>query len=150
MTVSHALAGISCVVDCPVMAEGRALGVIRFLVANSPSDAQQALMEAAAGQVGLTLLNAELAEQSLRQVAALQALSEVARLGVRAGMQPTLDALVTRMRELTDADVAVVYLTRPEEGVFEAVAESLTELAQKADLFRVRSAPRTLGAGIIG
>src|SRR5688500_20307066 len=100
MPVSHALAGISCVVDCPVMAEGRALGIIRFLVANKPSDAQQALMEAAAGQVGLTLRNAELAEQSRRQVAALQAWTEVARRGVRARAQPTLEARASRTREV--------------------------------------------------
>jgi GAF domain-containing protein len=150
MTVSHALAGISCVVDCPVMAEGRALGLIRFLVATSPTDSQQALMEAAAGQVGLTLLNAELADQSRRQLAALQALSEVARLAVSAGAQPTLEALVTRMRELTDADMAVVYLFHPGEDTYEAAAESLTELAREKDLFRVLSSPRTLGAGLVG
>jgi len=150
MAIAHGLAGITHVVSCPVVAEGRALGLIRFLIMGPPSDEQQALMEASAAQIGLTLANAELVEQTRRQLAAIQAMEEVARLAVGADIQGTLDALVARVQELTEADAAVVYLIDPDGEHFSGVAESLTPPAQAADLFRVGQPPRKIGYGLVG
>jgi GAF domain-containing protein len=150
MAIAHGLAGITHVVSCPVLSEGRALGLIRFLVNGSPTDEQQALMEAAAAQIGLTLANAELVEQTRRQLAAIQAMEEVARVAVGSDIQRTLDALVQRVRELTEADAAVVYLIEPDGRNFAGVAESLTTAAQEADLYRVGQASRKIGFGLVG
>lgn len=150
MAVAHGLVGITTVVSCPVRTEGRALGLIRFLVTDRPTDAQQALMEAAANQIGLVLANAELAEQTRRQLAATQAMGEVARLAANAGMEATLQALADRSRELTDAEDAVVYLVDADRENFGPAAESLAE-SWAADTTRIATTPiRQVGQGLVG
>src|ERR1051326_7666751 len=42
VVIARGLVGITHVVSTPIVAEGRALGLIRFLVAGPPSDSQQA------------------------------------------------------------------------------------------------------------
>jgi GAF domain-containing protein len=133
-----------------VIAEGRALGLVRFLVPASPSDAQLALMDAAADQIGLTLANAELAEQTRRQLAATQAMGEVARLAASTGVQTTLEALVARIRELTEADGAIVYLADARGETYSAAAQSLADPSFTADLGRLESPTRRIGHGLIG
>ncbi|MBM2809986.1 MAG: hypothetical protein HW416_745 [Chloroflexi bacterium] len=148
--VTHGLVGVTHVVTCPAIAERRSLGLIRFLVANRPDTAAQALMEAAASQVGLTLANATLAELTRRQLAATRAIGEVARLGASASVQETLDALVGRVRELTVADAALVYLVDPDGATFHAAAESLTFEAKAAQIGRIDGPQRLVGTGMVG
>jgi GAF domain-containing protein len=148
--IVRGLIGITHVVSTPVGAEGRALGLIRFMVASPPSDAQQALMEAAAAQIGLTLANAELAEQTRRQLAATQAISEVARLQRNGGLEGTLESLVTCVRELTEADLAIIYLTDPGGETYSAVAESLSREGKAADFGRKSTPTRAVGIGLVG
>ncbi len=148
--IARGLVGVTHVVSVPVTAEGRAIGLIRFLVAGPPSDSQQALMEAAANQIGLTLANAELAEQTRRQLDATRAIREVSRLGASAGLAATLDAVVTRVRDLTEADAAMVYLTDPGGETFSAVAESLSEAGVEADIGRMSTPTRRVGQGLVG
>jgi GAF domain-containing protein len=150
MAVAHGLVGITHAVSCPVIAEQRALGLIRFLVGTAPSDAEQALMEAAANQIGLTLANAELAEQTRRQLAATRAMAEVARLGVSAGVQPALSALAARARELTDAEAATVYLLDASGDTFAPAAESLAGSARAPELQRLTAPPRMINRGLVG
>jgi GAF domain-containing protein len=107
-------------------------------------------MEAAAGQIGLTLANAELAEQTRRQLAATRAIGEVARLGASGGLETTLDAVVTRVRELTEADAAVVFLTDPDGETFSLAAESLSEEGKVADIARAGTPSRRVGEGLVG
>ncbi|HZT09330.1 MAG TPA: GAF domain-containing protein [Chloroflexota bacterium] len=148
--IARGLVGITHVVSTPVVAEGRALGLIRFLVAGPPSAAQQALMEAAASQIGLTLANAELAEQARRQLAATRAMGEVARLSASAGLTVTLDALVGRARDITDADAATVYLVDDDGATFSPAAESLSDQGRAADIGRMATPRREIGTGLVG
>ena len=150
VVLAHGLVGITHVVSCPVIADRRALGLIRFLVPAQPGDADLALMEAAASQIGLTLANAELAEETRRQLAATQAIAEVARLGATAGVSATLDALVTRVRELTEADAALVYLVDASGTTYSPAAESLSYPELAADVSRLESPARQVGAGLVG
>jgi GAF domain-containing protein len=148
--IARGLVGITCVVSCPIVAEGRALGLIRFLIAGAPNDQQQALMEAAANQVGLLLANAQLAEQTARQLAATRVMAEVGQLGVTGGMNLTLQAIVDRAKELTAADVARVYLVDPDTNTFGPNAESLSETGLQKNLGRMSSPVREVGSGLVG
>jgi GAF domain-containing protein len=107
-------------------------------------------MEAAASQIGLTLANAELAEQTRRHLAATRAIGEVARIGATAGVQATLNALVRRVRELTEADAALVYLVGADPETFYPAAESLTAEAEAAQIGRITGPQRRVGTGMVG
>jgi GAF domain-containing protein len=148
--ITRGLVGVSRVVSCPVVAEGRALGLIRFLTSADPTDQQQALMEAAANQIGLILANARLAEQTARQLAAARAMAEVGQIGIEEGLDPILQALVDRSRELTGADVARVYLVDPTSNTFRPNAESLSTAGIEKDLGRMSSPARAVGSGLVG
>jgi GAF domain-containing protein len=147
--LAHGLVGITTVVSCPVVAEGRGLGLIRFLVPAPPTDPQLALMEAAANQIGLILLNAELAEQMSRQLAATRAIGEVVRSTRALGSEATLKALADKVRELTDADLAVVYLANAEGTGYRVAAVTLSEAGRIAELGPT-IAEREIGRGLIG
>jgi GAF domain-containing protein len=148
--IARGLVGITCVVTCPVTAEGRALGLIRFLIANTPTDQQQALMEAAANQIGLILLNAQMAEQTARQLAAARAMAQVAQLGLDGGIEVALQALVDRALDLTAADVARVYVLGPGATTFRPNAEALSPAGRDQGLGRMSSPAREIGSGLIG
>jgi len=145
----HGLVGVTTVVSCPVVAEGRGLGLIRFLVPGPPGDPQLALMEAAANQIGLILLNAELADQMARQLAATRAIGGVVRMARATGPQATLEALVEKVRELTDADLAVVYLVDDAEAAFHVAAATVSDAGREAGL-GPRILARGVGRGLIG
>lgn len=148
--IARGLVGITRVVSCPVVAEGRALGLMRFLIAGTPNDQQQALMEAAANQIGLILANAQLAEQTARQLAATRTMAEVGQMGLVAGMNATLQAIVDRAQDLTGADVARVYLVDPDTNTFRPNAESLSVTGRESNLGRMSSPVREIGSGLIG
>lgn len=148
--IARGLVGVTCVVTCPVIAEGRALGLIRFLIAGTPNDQQQALMEAAANQIGLMLANAHFAEQTGRQLAAARAMAQVAQLGLDGGLSVALQALVDRARDLTRADVARVYLVDPGATTFRPNAESLSTAGREKNLGRMSSPVREIGSGLLG
>lgn len=148
--IAHGLVGITHVVSCPVVAEGRGLGLIRFLVGQHPSDGQQALMEAAASQIGLTLLNAELAEQARRHLEATRAIGEVARLANGASIKESLRAMAALVRTLTDADAAFICLTDAGGQTFSVVAEDLSDAARSAAIGRTVAATRQIGEGLVG
>lgn len=148
--IARGLVGITCVVSCPVTAEGRALGLIRFLIASSPTDQQQALMEAAANQIGLILANAHLAEQTARQLAARRAMAEAGQMGLDGDINGMLQALVDRAQELTEADVARVYLVDPVGDTFRPSAESLSARGRQKNLGRMSSPVREIGSGLLG
>jgi GAF domain-containing protein len=150
VALAHGMVGITHVVSCPVVADGRALGLIRFLVPARPSDAELALMEAAASQIGLTLANAKLADETRRQLAATQAIADIARLGARAGVGTALQALVERVGELTAADAALVYLVDPTGESYAAAAESVADPQLAADISRREAPVRRVGTGLVG
>jgi len=148
--ITRGLVGVSRVVSCPVVAEGRALGLIRFLTSGSPTDQQQALMEAAANQIGLILANARIAEQTARQLAAARTMAEIGQIGIEEGLESMLQALVDRARELTGADVARIYLVDPASNTFRPNAESLSSAGRAKDFGRMASPVREVGSGLVG
>jgi len=148
--IARGLVGITCVVSCPMTAEGRALGLIRFLIAGAPNDQQQALMEAAANQIGLILANAHFAEQTARQLAAARAMAEVGQIGLGGDTRGMVQALVDRAQELTGADVARLYLVDPGADTFRPSAESLSAAGRENDLGRMSSPVREIGSGLVG
>lgn len=148
--IARGLVGVTCVVSCPMTAEGRALGLIRFLIAGAPNDQQQALMEAAANQIGLILANAHFAEQTARQLAAARAMTEVGQIGLGGDTRGMLQALVDRARELIGADVARLYLVDPGADTFRPKAESLSVVGRENDLGRMSSPVREIGSGLVG
>ena len=150
VVLAHGLVGVTHAVSCPVVAERRALGLIRFLVGGPPGDAQLALMEACASQIGLTIANAELAEQMRRQLAATRAISEVARLADQGGLDTTLSALAERVRDLTGADSALVFLADPDGETYSLAAQSLSERARVADVRDDDVPVRPIGSGLAG
>ncbi len=148
--IAQGLVGITHVVSCPVSHQGRALGVIRFLVPGLPTAEQQALMEAAASQIALTLANARLAEQAQRQLAASRAIAEIGRVGLTDGSMAMLPALAERVRELTAADDAVIFLVDPGEETYTGAAESVSEEARARGQSRLPTPPRKVGEGLVG
>lgn len=146
--IAQGLVGITHVVSCPVSYEGRALGLIRFLVPSVPTGEQQALMEAAASQIALTIANARLAEQTQRQLAATRAVDNAVLLGIRQGEQAMLQEIADRAREATGADDTVVYLRQGELIV--AAAESVSAEARARGQGRMPTPPRKLGEGLVG
>lgn len=146
----HGLVGVTHVVSCPVVAEGRALGLIRFLVGGPPGDAQLALMEACASQIALTIANAELAEQMRRQLAASRAIGEASRMAAQGGLGASLSALAQRVRELTHADSALVFLADGGGETYSLAAQSLSDRAQAADVRDDAAPVRPLGSGLAG
>jgi GAF domain-containing protein len=148
--IARGLVGVTCVVSCPMVAEGRALGLIRFLIAGPPNDQQQALMEAAANQIGLILANAHFAEQTARQLAAARALAEVGQIGLGGDSAGMLQALVDRAQELSGADVARLYLIDPAGDTFRPSAESLSTTGRKHNMGRMSSPVREIGSGLVG
>jgi GAF domain-containing protein len=148
--LAHGLVGVTHAVSCPVVAEGRALGLIRFLVGGPPGDAQLALMEACASQIALTIANAELAEQMRRQLAAARAIREVARLAANGGPEATLAALADQVRELTRADSALVFLADPDGETYSLAAQSLSDRARAADVRDDVGPARQIGIGLAG
>jgi GAF domain-containing protein len=145
--IAQGLVGITHVVSCPVSHEGRALGLIRFLVPALPTGEQQALMEAAASQIALTIANARLAEQARRQLAALRAVGEVSRHSIATGSTAMLPALADRARDLTGADDAVIYLV--ENDVITAMAESISDEARERGQVRIPGPSRRVGEGLV-
>jgi GAF domain-containing protein len=148
--IARGLVGVTRVASCPVTAEGRALGLIRFLIAGPPNDQQQALMEAAANQIGLILANAHFAEQTTRQLAAARAMAEVGQIGLAGDMRGMLQALVDRAQELTGADVVRIYLVDPGADTFRPSAESLSSTGREHNLGRMSSPVREIGSGLVG
>jgi GAF domain-containing protein len=148
--IARGVVGVTCVVSCPVTAEGRALGLIRFLISGPPNDQQQALMEAAANQIGLILANAHFAEQTTRQLAAARAMAEVGQIGLGGDIRGMLQALVDRAQELTAADVVRLYLVDPGADTFRPSAESLSPAGREHNLGRMSSPVREIGSGLVG
>lgn len=148
--IAQGLVGITHVVSCPVSHQGRALGVIRFLLPGLPTAEQQALMEAAASQIALTLANARLAEQAQRQLAASRAIAEISRVGLTAGSTAMLPTLADRVRELTAADDAVIFLADPGDQTYTGAAESVSEEARARGQSRLPTPPRKVGEGLVG
>lgn len=148
--IAQGMVGITHVVSCPVSHQGRALGVIRFLVPALPTPEQQALMEASASQIALTLANARMAEEAQRKLAAARAISEIARVGLTAGSPAMLPALADRVRELTAADDAVIFLLDPGEETFSGAVESVSEDARARGQSRMPAPPRNVGEGLVG
>jgi GAF domain-containing protein len=146
--LAQGLVGITHVVSCPVSYEGRALGLIRFLVPALPTGERQALMEAAASQIALTISNARQAEQAKRQLAAFRAVGEVSRRSIRTGSAEMLVALADLIRDLTSADDAVIYLV--ENDMVTPAAESVSDEARERGQVRVNTPSRKVGAGLMG
>ena len=148
--ITRGLVGATRVVSCPIIAEGRALGLIRFLVSGTPTDQQQALMEAAANQIGLILANARQADQTVRQLAAARAMAQVGHMSIQSDIGVMLQALVDQAQELTGADVARVYLVDADANTFRPSAESLSSTGQEKNLGRMSSPVREIGSGLVG
>jgi GAF domain-containing protein len=146
--IAQGLVGITHVVSCPVSYEGRALGLIRFMVPALPTGEQQALMEAAASQIALTIANARLAEQARRQLDAIRAVGEVSHRSIGTGGAGMLPALADRARDLTGADDAVIYVV--ENQVIRAAAESVSDEARARGQVRMPSPARMVGEGLVG
>ncbi|HZP95205.1 MAG TPA: diguanylate cyclase [Candidatus Limnocylindria bacterium] len=137
----------------PIAAAGRALGVLGIesdqVAAFSPADEQ--LLVAYARLLAMGLMHARQHQGRQKDIAELQAVSEVAQRAAALDLSATLDSVCGSLRQLTTSDSVAVYLWDARSERLRMAALSFNADVYGADYERNLAAmPLRLGEGLVG
>lgn len=137
----------------PIVGGEKVLGVLSVESdrVNAFDADDERLLAAYARVLAMALLHARIHQARQKDMAELQALSEVARRAAELDLQGTLDSVTEAVRRLTTSDSVAIYLWDVRHGRLEPAALSFDgELFPAAYAEIVRSTPIVLGQGITG
>jgi diguanylate cyclase (GGDEF)-like protein len=137
----------------PIVVDKRVLGVLGVqsdrLAAFALEDEQ--LLAAYARLLAMGLLHARQHQGRMKDIAELQAISDVARRAASLDLAATLESVCDSFRRLTTSDSVAVYLWDPRTETLSAATLSHDHALYAADYAKhVMETPIRLGAGIIG
>jgi diguanylate cyclase (GGDEF)-like protein len=137
----------------PVIAREEVLGVLGVqsdrLAAFDEDD--ETLLSAYARLLGHALMHARTHQARQKDIAELQAVSEVARRAAALDLDATLSSVVESFRRITTSDSVAIYLWDPRTERLNAMALSYNESIYAADYAEaVRTRPLAMGEGMIG